>query len=641
MKDSTSSKVGALGLKAVSLAVLVLLAAAGTPSDTGNAGSAVPAPPTDIVSTPTTPTTGGATPFATLPYEFTTGGSTCTGGEPVQYYFDFGDGTNSGWLPIGTVKVAKRWAATGPYNVRAKARCSVYTGLESAFSTALVFYVYFLGDMEQCLHVLPEVIWAPATGGGTWVTEVQVTDIHGGSQVSVCFNTSGGIWRGPFLLWTGGGANQSVKYANILAELQALDPSFSYFGRVGALEFWGQDDANTIRVASRTSNGNYSKTFPGLRYDSTYYAEAGQPFIIQNMTSNAVFRSSAGFFNAAGEAMLVEFQLLDSTGSLIGSSFSRLFAAYDFQSFNPFVQAGVPYPAYSYDNVCLRIVPTSGAGWLYGFGALANNASNDPAAMMAGPDADGGGQTWNAPDWEKHLPEAIWAPATGGGTWTTEIQITDRHGGTQVEATFIAAAGARGPFVLWTGGNPYSSVKFSNILQTFQALDPSFTYYGKVGAIYFKATQSQPYCFLVSATTKNGNYAKTYPASGSKFEIAVGPGYDLMVQNLTSNATCRSSVIFTYISGVYGSPVTVQGRLIDASGNMIGSAFSVTLGYLGFYSVNPFAAAGVPYPTYSHDNVWLRLTATTSAPGYLGVYGATANNASNDPAFHLPVMYNH
>ncbi len=53
------------------------------------------------------------------------------------------------------------------------------------------------------------------------------------------------------------------------------------------------------------------------------------------------------------------------------------------QAFDPFTWAGVPYPGSSYDNVILRVRPTSGAGSVMCFGATANNASNDPAAHLA------------------------------------------------------------------------------------------------------------------------------------------------------------------------------------------------------------------------------------------------------------------
>jgi len=62
---------------------------------------------------------------------------------------------------------------------------------------------------------------------------------------------------------------------------------------------------------------------------------------------------------------------------------SKTFVGYDFQSFSPFLEAGVPYPGSSYDNVILKIDPTSGAGKVMCFGASANNASNDPASHLA------------------------------------------------------------------------------------------------------------------------------------------------------------------------------------------------------------------------------------------------------------------
>ncbi len=601
-------------------------AATGTPSDMSDTNFTISAAPAETVSTPTVPTAGASPPFKTLPVEYTTGGSTSSWGDPVQYYFDFGDGTYSGWLTAGTTKVAKRFASTGSFNVRAKARCSVHTAVESAYSTALVVNVT---DTPSELIVLPEVIWAAASGGGTWMTEVQITDITGGSQAWACFNMNGGTWRGPFLLGTSSGAGQSLKFTNILAQLQTLDPSFSYYGQVGALEIWTQSGAYRGLAAARTLNGNYSKTFPGLRNNPWNSASTSRPMLIQNMMSNASYRSAAGFFNPTGDAVTADFQLLDSGGNLIGSSFNRAFAAYDFQSFNPFVQAGVPYPAYSYDNVCLRVVPLAGTGVLFGFGAAADNVSNDPAAQLV---VQAGGAYPNSPENLKAMPEAIWAAATGGGTWTTEIQVTDVTGGSQVSAIFYWGGSSRGPFVIWTGAGANSSVKFANILSTLQALDPSYTYYGKVGAIYFQ-TQDAGHQIHVTSMTKNGFYSKTFPGLGLNGENTVALGRDFMIQNLTSNAAYRSAIGFFNGSG---SALTLEFRLYDASGSVIGSMFSQTLNSGGFYSVNPFSAAGIPYPAYSHDNVWLLITPTTGT-GSVFSFGATANSTTNDPAAHIAV----
>jgi hypothetical protein len=105
--------------------------------------------------------------------------------------------------------------------------------------------------------------------------------------------------------------------------------------------------------------------------------------MIQNLTSNATYRSSVGYFNPSSSSVTVEFRLFDASGSQIGSAFSRTFVGYDFQAFYPFTEAGVPYPSYNYDNTFLLINPTSGAGRVMCFGATANNSTNDPAAHIA------------------------------------------------------------------------------------------------------------------------------------------------------------------------------------------------------------------------------------------------------------------
>jgi hypothetical protein len=84
--------------------------------------------------------------------------------------------------------------------------------------------------------------------------------------------------------------------------------------------------------------------------------------------------------------------------------------------------------------------------------------------------------------------------------------------------------------------------------------------------------------------------------------------------------------------------VTVEFRLVNWGGETIGSTFTKTLVGHDFQSFSPFNQAGVPYPGTSSDVVVLLIT-PTSGSGKVMVYGATANNTSNDPAAHIGVQY--
>jgi len=582
----------------------------------------------ETVSTPTKPS-GREDGATSTSYEYTTGASTSSSGHSVQYFYDWGDATDSGWLPVGIVKASKAWSTPGIYSVRAKARCSIDIAVESAWSAVLS--VDIKTSATNC-EILPEAIWADATGGGTWVTDIQVTDVTGGSVVSVYFDYGGGSWRGPFTLWTSPGPNASVKFSNILSTIDALDPeAFTYFGRVGAIEFWTQDASHSIQVSARTMNGNYSKTFPGLLDVEANSASISRQMMIQNLTSNAAYRTTVGCFNPSGSSVTAEFRLMDAAGSQIGSSFSKILVGYDFQVFSPFTEVGAPYPSYSHDNVFLLINPTSGAGRVMSFGATASNLSNDPAAHLAfqvPPGYD------NSPGNYKILPEAIWAYATGGGTWITDIQVTDVTGGSVVTVTLNYGGGnRRGPFTLWTGAGSNQSVKFSNILSTIDGLDSeAFTYFGNVGAIEF-STQDASHLIHVSARTMNGNNSKTFPGLSDVDANTATTSRPMMIQNLTSNAIYRST---TGCFNPSSSPLTVEFRLFDANGSQIGSSFSKTFIGDDFQAFFPFTEAGASRGSY--DNVFLLIN-PTSGTGRLMSFGATANNLSNDPAAHLAVRY--
>jgi subtilisin family serine protease len=113
----------------------------GSPSDQSDAVFSIVISGTETVSIPTTPN-GPATGSLGASLTYVTGGSESSLSDPVQYYFNWGDGTNSGWLATGAVMAAHSWSAAGTYNVTARARCATHTAIVSAYSTAFVVRLY-------------------------------------------------------------------------------------------------------------------------------------------------------------------------------------------------------------------------------------------------------------------------------------------------------------------------------------------------------------------------------------------------------------------------------------------------------------------------------------------------------------------
>ena len=172
-------------------------------------GTAIP-PNGETISAPTTlsGTTNGTTDVS---YSYATGGSTSSSGHSVQYRFDWGDGTNSGWLGVGTTSASKSWTSPGTYSVRSQARCSIDTAVVSSLSGSL-------GVTITC--PTPGTPSSPSPSNGTT-----------------------GISTTPTLSWTGAGANSYDVY----------------FGT----------GANPPLVVTGTTNASYSPSI--LSYGTTYY----------------------------------------------------------------------------------------------------------------------------------------------------------------------------------------------------------------------------------------------------------------------------------------------------------------------------------------------------------------------------------
>ncbi len=482
-------------------------------------------------------------------------------------------------------------------------------------------------------QVIPEVLWAPASGGGTWMTEVQITDVAGGSEVSVYFNSATGERRGPIALFTGSSPDTSVKTGNLLHTLGQLDTGHDYYGQVGAVEFTTQDADHKIHIIARTKNGNFSKTFTGLNHNEDNTAGGSRTMMIQNLANNDSFRTAYGGFNPTDDSITVEYELIDGDGNTIGTAFTKTFPGRQFQAVSVFSEAGVPYPAYSYENVWLRITPTAGSGEVMSYVATANNLTNDPAVHIAAQAADIDG--YNSPSNYQVIPEVLWASASGGGTWMTEVQITDITGGSEVSVYFNASTGERrGPITLFTGSSPGVSGRTPNLLATLDAQDPGYDYFANVGTVEF-VTQDGSRNIQVMARTSNGDYSKTFQGLNLNDANTAADGRTLMVQNLVNDDTYRTAF------GAFNptdDDVTVEFTLIDGNGSTIGTAFTKTLAGRQYKAFNPFSEAGVPYPGNSFNNVWIKVKVTAGS-GQVMVYGATANNVTSDPAVHRAVQH--
>jgi uncharacterized repeat protein (TIGR01451 family) len=123
----------------------------------------------ETVSTPTTPS-GPASGAPGTSYTYSTGGSSSNLGHSVQYFIDWGDGTNSGWLPVGTTSASKSWPA-GTYNLKAQARCSIHTSIVSGWSGTLTVVIKSGGTTGTATRDLPNC-YPPS---GSFLVTITVT----------------------------------------------------------------------------------------------------------------------------------------------------------------------------------------------------------------------------------------------------------------------------------------------------------------------------------------------------------------------------------------------------------------------------------------------------------------------------------
>lgn len=78
-------------------------------------------------------------------YTYSTGGSTCSCGGNVEYYYNWGDGTGEGWT--SNTSASKTWTESGIYDIRTRARC-VQTEIQSPASDWTTVTMHYLDSIE-------------------------------------------------------------------------------------------------------------------------------------------------------------------------------------------------------------------------------------------------------------------------------------------------------------------------------------------------------------------------------------------------------------------------------------------------------------------------------------------------------------
>jgi len=236
-------------------------------------------------------------------------------------------------------------------------------------------------------QIVPECIWSPATGGGTWVTELQVLSFEPSTGLNVhFFNVDG--HRGPFPLYGSFSFYSVIKWTNILQSIDALDSgTYNYYGKVGAVWFEALGTSAAIAVQASTYNGNYGKNFPSLSVVEANTAGVGRPMVLLNAMQSAKFRTFIGLFNTSDSTTFSLAIRIYTTGvTMIGSEIVKTMAPLSYVTFNPFVEAGVGSGTYT--NAWIHVYVNSGdstARAVMCFGSVANNYTNDTYALIARP----------------------------------------------------------------------------------------------------------------------------------------------------------------------------------------------------------------------------------------------------------------
>jgi uncharacterized membrane protein len=268
----------------------------------------------EVISTPSTPT-GPTTGSPGTSYTYSTGGSSSNFGHPVQYQFDWGDGSTSDWLAVGITSASKAWSSSSTYGVKARGRCATHTSVVSNWSSNLPVTISSQGTS---IWPNPQISNSPyrtgpfaesaqnLVGQCTWYVfgRIQETGLIPRSVLDNAVNRNGS--RGIFL----GNANTwhlDATAAGLLTGVEA---------RPGAIAIWHSSNNHNAFQENATQVTESNNT-PRIGYDvivtrdgTRLRAQAGTGAqLLWEMPRFTVMRVTSGPVNADG------FQWYELTGN--------------------------------------------------------------------------------------------------------------------------------------------------------------------------------------------------------------------------------------------------------------------------------------------------------------------------------------
>ena len=152
----------------------------------------------ESVTTPSSPF-GPDTGSMNVVYSFSSNGATSSLGHAVQYKFDWGDGTDSGWLATGITSNEHAWTAGGTFLVRAMARCATHTSVESSWSETHGIVISSVNAQTM--------LWNTFMGGSSGsaiadLEQVVATDASGNIYIMGSSNAAWGSPLNPYNSYT-------------------------------------------------------------------------------------------------------------------------------------------------------------------------------------------------------------------------------------------------------------------------------------------------------------------------------------------------------------------------------------------------------------------------------------------------------